>query len=647
MLLAAKLLLLSRLTHKTLSQRREAPPLVDNLRDRLASLRIKLLRAIDRRFADPERDVTQLVDDMCAFSLATSSTPSDVLQHFLKIRLRAEQWHLEQEEGVQDHVIKSMQLLLNTLSSTQAIFPKRLSDSLVRLKDSPLIKQADVNAVSELRLNIHAKWLADELQNYTPWPRHDELQKSEGDKMLKSWAKTAQKAFIAGLKTSLGKAHSFDDVLVIRQRLFETWPWTASRLPGLHSADVVDEVRDALNARLTALIQTSVAELKHVCELTRQALSNDLVLPSSSSLWDASLTDLDPGSGGQRFKSAILQNYHGIDTSKSAPLQAFDHWVEHVKEIRVQLKRMRDSHWDDDLGDEDDEMDSKQTLLGEDDPRTLDECLTQALQSSATTLANDFESITKDTAGEEPQQALMLLRILRETTKRAALQDQSIADVTASLTSDEIISPLHDSIAIFVSNRSIAGLGKALARLEKAPAAVGVMLWEGRPPLPAHPSAIAFKFLKTVTLEMAALGADIWSEAATDAVKTSITRLIAQKFDNTIDALLKAADLPVLTNGHKPNGNAGEEGDAEEQSSNDCAEAEKISIEKLTQLAMDISYLSAAFATKYKQQPSPLLRSFDKTAAKAGLGPHEKARVQKSGLDHWKRTYLLFALLAN
>ncbi len=85
---AAKVLVLSRLLHKSLAQTAgDAAPFVEGLRVRLGSLRRRLLDRVDSQMA--KADGAGLVEAMCAFSLATSSGPRDVLRHFLHVRREA------------------------------------------------------------------------------------------------------------------------------------------------------------------------------------------------------------------------------------------------------------------------------------------------------------------------------------------------------------------------------------------------------------------------------------------------------------------------------------------------------------------------------------------------------------------------------
>ncbi|CBX96895.1 hypothetical protein LEMA_P100260.1 [Plenodomus lingam JN3] len=76
-LLIAKVLVISRLVHKALTKSTDKPSIVDQLWERLLSVRRKLLRRIDKRLSSTTGETATLVESMCAYALATSSTPSD------------------------------------------------------------------------------------------------------------------------------------------------------------------------------------------------------------------------------------------------------------------------------------------------------------------------------------------------------------------------------------------------------------------------------------------------------------------------------------------------------------------------------------------------------------------------------------------
>ncbi|KAE9979427.1 hypothetical protein EG327_007032 [Venturia inaequalis] len=664
-LLAAKVLVLSRLTHKILSQESEAAPFIESLRNRLASLRQKTLNAIDKRLTSTNNDVHGLVQDMCAFSLATSSTPTDVLRHFHAVRLKAIVWHLEQEIDTRKHVVDAVNLLLATLRDSQFIFPKRLSEALAKLKELPLMRQPDVVLVTELNFDLHERWAADELRNYTPWPRHDELHKPEADKLLKLWAKQALKTFMAGLEAALAEQMDFQHVMNIRRDLLEAWPWSDTRLPGLHSADVVDRFRDILNTRLVEMAQQSVGQLQRLPIAIMGALEHDeMVSEEAVSLWDHSLTAMDYGNGATSFKEAVLARYHGEKAQLSEIVPIFETWIEGITSIRSLLKEMRDSRWDDDITEDADDLDSRQALLSEDDPRTLEETLESSLEEVAkhlhTALLKIVKSVEKDAGGKRPAKAIFLLRFLRRMSQRSASQEKRLAAVsTTSTGSAEILSPLHATLVTSATSPALTQYRKSLSKTMRASALEARILWEGNPQLPVQPSATAFRFLKKLTRDMTSAGADLWAEGALRAAKSMLLEQLDVIVSKVVTRLRDARREKV--HGHDRNGDKKtEDEDGDEESAEGEVEAgngdedevdadsvSQVEKEKLMQLLLDVLYLQRAFELHDTSSEHALDETIDGILAGVELGETEVGRIRKSAMEYWKRTYLLFALLSS
>ncbi|TID19980.1 hypothetical protein E2P81_ATG07280 [Venturia nashicola] len=673
-LLAAKILLLSRLTHKTLSQESEAAPFIESLRNRLASLRQKTLSAIDKRLASTDNDVHGLVQDMCAFSLATSSTPTDVLRHFHAVRLKAVVWHLEQEIDTRKHVVDAVNLLLATLRDSQLIFPKRLSDALAKLKELPLMRQPDVLSVTELNFDLHERWVADELRNYTPWPRHDELNKSEADKQLKLWAKQALKTFMSGLETALAGQSDFKHVMNVRKDLLDAWPWSDTQLPGLHSADVVDGFRDILNTRLVEIIHQSAGQLRRLPVAISGAIEHDnLVSETSTTLWDHSLTAMDYGNGATSFKQAVLARYYGGEVQFAEIVPIFDTWTEGITSIRRLLKEMRDGRWDDDITEDADDLDSRQALLSEDDPRTLEETLETSLEDVAknlhAALLKIVKSVGKDASSKKSAKAIFLLRLLREMSQRSASQERRLAAVsTTSTRSIEILHPLQAALVTSATTPAIKKYAKSLSKMMRLSSLEARTLWEGNPQLPVQPSSTTFRFLKRLTRDMADAGADLWAEGPLRAAKLMLMEQLNAVLSRTLGQLEESSKKEKV-NGHPQNGNEeiseeDEEEEEDEDEDEDSAKLESDALsseteadatspnshvvkkEKSTQLLLDVLYLQKAFELDDTPSRDKLNETIDDILSNVGLGETEVARIRKSAMEYWKRTYLLFALLS-
>ena len=233
-LLIAKVLVISRLLHKALSQSKNKPPIVDQLWEKLLSVRRKLVRRIDKRLASTTGEITSLVESMCAYALVTSSPPTDVLNHFHKSRLDKMNSDLKRGgDELAKHSTSALKLCIQTCLDTQTIFPRRLADGLAKLKTQPLIQDSGVRDLYELNLDVHARWIGDEARNYTPWPRHDELQRPEAERILHRWSRDAIAAFLKGIKTALDSEERLKEVAHLRQELIETWILSGSRMAGV------------------------------------------------------------------------------------------------------------------------------------------------------------------------------------------------------------------------------------------------------------------------------------------------------------------------------------------------------------------------------------------------------------------------------
>lgn len=591
-----------------------------------------------------------LVQDMCAFSLATSSTPTDILRHFHVVRLKAIVWHLEQEIDTRKHVVDAVNLLLATLRDSQLIFPKRLSDALAKLKEQPLMRQPDVLSVHELNFDLHERWVADELRNYTPWPRHDELNKPVAEKQLNLWAKQALKAFMSGLEAILAEQTDFKHVMSIRKDLLDAWPWSDTRLPGLHSADVVDGFRDILNVRLVEIIQRSVGQLQRLPVAISGVLKLDKVgSENPMSLWDHSLTAMEFGNGASSFKQNILARYHGGETQISDIVSIFDTWTEGIISIRSLLKEMRDGRWDDDITEDADDLDSRQALLSEDDPRTLEETLENSLDNVSKELHSALRQIVQtveESRDKKPAEAIFLLRLLREMSQRSASQEKRLAAVcTTSTGSAEILSPLHSALVVFATAPALTQYQKYLSRMLRGSTLEARTLWEGNPQLPIQPSAAAFKFLRRLTKDMSTCGADLWASAAANAARLSLI----DQLNSTIARAVSQLQLKV-TDGLKINGsqkNGEDTSVATAPVDPEVDQSSQVNKEMLTQLLLDILYLQKAFELESASTRDALHQTIDSILRDAKLGEAETNRIRKSATEYWKRTYLLFALLSS
>jgi conserved oligomeric Golgi complex subunit 1 len=665
-LLIAKVLVISRLLHKSLSLKEDKPPIIDGLRDKLGTLRARLLRRIDQRLArkGETEDIEGLIESMCAYSLATSSTPTDVLRHFHHVRTDEVNKLLRHQEGLKEHGIQALRLCLQTAQDTQAIFPRRLAESLAKLKAHPLVQDLDVRALYELNLDIHERWVGDEARNYTPWPRHDELQRPEAEKLLHQWSKQAISAFLKGIKASLKGTRDLKVVADLRQELVETWIMSGSRMAGIKSRNVLDDLRDAMNGQLENIVRSRTGSLKSVVQLITAALGDWEGDGREQSLWDTTVISADLVDGARVFKQRVVDTHQGRDGAVSGVIMSYDKWIESVLEVKGIVKSMKETRWDDpfaddvDVDESDDEFGSgsKQTLLSDDDPRLLEEVTQDALSDALSSLGSSFEKIMGSITGDEQSRArvtkaVFVLRIVREISERIPrlrLNDKS-TPLATPFTKD-VMKPLYDTLAGQIVRPIMKAYQKSLAIWARSRSKSHI-LWEGNPPLPAQPSPSAFRFLQTLVKGMGSYGADLWAPEGVQVLRGLAAEEVGKIWIEALQVIATARTS--ISNTAGPMKETGETEEHEETSDSaksqetvqqdNSPSAQELKEQKMKQLLYDIFYIQRYLLTvAHSDTNNPLI---DKVSGVAGVDENMKTRLYKSAGDYTRKTYLLFALL--
>ena len=691
-LLAAKVLVISRLLHTKLSQRPSPPPYLDNLRNRLASLRRRLLSRIDRRFKSLELSRDDLVEAMCAFVLATSSSPKDVIRHYHHIRLEAISENMGLGGDGHDSVLLALRLYVKTLKDTHAVIPTQLAHALERLKSVSLFKSQDVYSLIELNLDVHERWIGDDIRTFTPYIRHDDLTKAEAERSLKQWAKSAFGSFLAGLRNRIQDVEDPGRLIDLRRQVFELWLSNHQHSKGVDSAETLDGLRDVFNLHSTRVIQSRASKLDRVGLIVKDVLQTwqPGVSDLTPSLWDTSMTSMEFENGGKPFRERLATRL----TSKNEPLNRvsleYGYFLESIANLEEMIKKLQSFRWADDVDDVDNEdelLDNKQVLLSEDDPRLLQEELNSALHEAYTELQVMLYRLhDKFEKTESGQQAAYLIRVWRELRQHLPNSYQN-----AKLGSNSI-PKLQHTIADEALRMPLERCSKRIAKLSQAKLLQARPLWEGDPELPVLPSAWTYRFLLDLTISMIACGSDVWSPQAVDALKKELILSMAPMLegrqavqvnghrdsdlldgeDKEVEELeeeVKKDEEEMEERVREENGEIdGEEAGVDEENQDNREKAEKPAEKPLNgtminghvepepegepedgkiQRFFDIAYLANASAIReIKAEDNQLVRLQSSLVQDLALEPKPIERMKKDAAEYWKRTSLLFALLA-
>ena len=673
-LLAAKVLVVSRLLHMKLSQRSKPPPYLENLRNRLGALRRRLLAVIDKQMKSLDTSSNALIEAMCAFSLATSSSPIDVLRHFHHARLEAMSEQLQNESNSREGILGAMQVYIRTLRDTRASFPTVIAQALENLKSRPLFQSHDLHALIELNLDLHGRWIGDDIRTFTPYIRLDDLQRSKSEEALEQWAGRGLSSLIKDLRQNLENLDDTPRVMDLRRRLFELWFCSQHQCKGIEPSEVVDGLRDAFNSRWKNLTQTQIQSLESVGSLIRTIAGSQSagIARDNQSLWDSSILSMDTNNGAKAFRESLIARYQGNNEAFRIVSEKYTAWLQRAQSIEATIASAQAIRWEDnmaDLDEVDDILNDKQALLSEDDPRSLQEHYSNAVQTAFGELELSINALTKILCEtKDGQSAVFLLRCWRDLRQR---MPSSYGGHTLGLAS---IAQLQKVLVISALDipvqRGKHRIRKAI-RTSKVP---GRLLWDGDPPLPILPSPWAFRLLREVVTSMAALGSDVWSADAINRLKeelgSSMLKIVAGLDSGKPRSNGRAAELDENPGNGSKDQDILEQAEESDRLASSGIGAESpvestrtpksltngdvhespiggtVSRVKLQQ-AFDMFYLAYATRTTHSDRTEGGVETMvSKSTTDLDITPESNNRMKRSAEEYWKRTSLLFALLA-
>ncbi|EHL01644.1 hypothetical protein GLAREA_07126 [Glarea lozoyensis ATCC 20868] len=664
LLTAAKVLVLSRLLLKSVgdlaaTRSKGDREVVEEMRRKLAGSKRRLGRAINKTLekTDGDQNREDLVLALSAYSLATSSGAKDVLQHFLR-RIRGTALALafdDEDEHVERHVpgvIKALELYTRTLLDVQALVPRRLSEALAGLKSKPLLKDPALRDVEGLRLDVCEKWFGEEILFFTPYIRHDDLEVSLAVETLHKWAKGASEVLLSGFTESLSKSNEFKHVVDLRTRILQIWIKDGGRARGFDPSILLDGLREAINDRLISLIETRLKKLHLVATEVSGTLSSwSTQRPEThTSLWDSSMLDFEITSGATLFKESIIARTHGRSDAVSRVFKGYQTWRHLTDEISTIMAQLKKQRWDDNLEDieDDDVLESRNTLLSTEDPNMLQEHLNECLTKAYKDLDARLKELL-ELHGDDAEASIYILRIIRDL--RSELPNhESLHSFGLAL-----IPTLHERLATNVTLGPIESFSKTLRKKK----VVGRALWEGKPELPVQPSPGTFKLLDQLMKAMVSVGGDLWSAVAVGVLKDKMSSDIAELWTEALQEVEakeeqtngedeKITESPQLLSTSQPSSPTSSPTDNAPPPSIPVPQPSPAQRKDLfIQFLFDILLLQLSLASAQAKESSSdkFVKLGDKIKKEISLEPGEEKRLKASAEEYWKRSGLLFGLL--
>ncbi|KAJ5475844.1 hypothetical protein N7475_001573 [Penicillium sp. IBT 31633x] len=657
-LLVAKVLVVSRLLHKTLSQHESQPPFLEDLRNQLASLRRTVLKRIDKRLASASATEDSIIEALAAYCLATSSSSDDAIHHFHQVRLDV---IVGQLDSSRENIPRGLQFFVRTLQTSKLLRSRQFADVLSKLKARPLLADPEIQALDGLEVEILGRWVAPDVNNFTPWIKLSELSRTESVESTKEWSLQAFEKFSEGCQKSLTHSTDFSELLSLRTETVELWlsSWGSTIMHD--SVDVLEKLRNIFNDQLARILNVQAQSLCEVGTQVSSIISNwdKADHTSVGSLWDTDLITADYSNGAQAFKRTVADRLLGRDEDVSAVLARYQAWLSSSQEVNESIDSLRRMRWTDIfVGSEVDDEDIDITpRLTEDDPRYLSDCLQSAVREAYSSLQTSFSIAFKSfDSSHSSEKATFLLRLIR-LVRRDIPADFISKDFVFS---DDIVPELQTLLATEVVAKagSLSLIPSPISHPQtgKIKPVPGRSLWEGEPAIPVQPSALSFKLLRRLTSVMDKCGLDLWDPSTLQALKQTLRIQLESAVSSALDDLERQGitskddiknDQPTSNGDHNEKSEKEKNGNTEDQNAENSEpqSADPDQMQGLrdwnVQLFFDSLYLSEMLGDRSK-----LAGVVERAETRAGFSAEDAQVIKKLATEYWTRTELLFGLLA-
>lgn len=626
------------------------PPFLETLHSQLASLQQILQKRIRKCLGSANVTADDTIEALAAYCLATRSSSDDAVRHFRDVRLSVIDSQLALTDLTGENVLKAFLLYIRTLQTSKILLSRRLSDVLNKLKTRPILTDPEIRNLDDLGIDILGRWAAAEVTNFTPWIKLSELTKSDTEKVIKQWSNQAFQALVKGCQKSLSNWHDFSGLLSLRKRTLELWLGSRSSTPTHSSLGVLEGIRTIFNEQLTRVLSNQAKKL----ELFGQDISSTISYWESTqhskaeSFWDHSLISLDYSNGATAFKQTVMDKLLGQDDDVFAALKGYQGWRSVIESSRQFVDDLRRTKWTDILDegeDEDPDVDIVATL-NDDDPRLLQDGLQsavrQALDSLQSSFSDSFNAFGNSNRNAKAAYLLRLIKLVRRDLPAEFLPSDFAF-------SSDIVPKLQEMLAAEVFAHT-SPLRLPDCQSKRLP---GRSLWEGDPELPVQPSSYTFKFLRRLMESMDQCGPDLWDLSTVQVLKQTLQRELSSSISSALDGLdSPTASEDTAKSDPEGNGQQSEETKSaengtepnKERSTDDSSEEHRR--DRKIQLFFDTVYLKYVLAAKDLEH-NQLTDVAERIQSGLGSSKEQVAKpMEKATHEYWKRTRLLFGLLA-
>jgi DNA-binding protein YbaB len=589
-----------------------------------------------------------IVESLAAYCLAMTSSSDDAIHHFHQVRLNVIVNQLALSRG---NIPKALRLFGCTLQTSKVLRSRQFSDVLSKLKSRPILSDPEIRALDGLEIEVLGRWAVPGVKNFTPWIKLSEMSRSEGVGSIKEWSLQAFDKVAEGCQKSLAHSNDFTELLSLRADTVELWLSSWGSTITHRSVDVLERLRNIFNDHLKRILIAQVQNIDEVADQISSAIStwDTTEHEAVGSLWDPDLTNADFSNGAGAFKQTVADRLLGRDKDVSTVLQNYKAWLASIQETNESIDSLRRLKWTDILvgGEVEDEDVDINPQLNEDDPSFLSDALHSAVRQALDGLNSSVGDVFKTFGpSHASQKAVFLLRVIR-LVRRDIPTHFLAKDFTFS---SEVVPKLQELLAaeIVAQNGSLSLIPSFKSHPEtgKPKVVPGRTLWEGEPPVPVQPSPGTFKYLRRLTATMDENGSDLWDPSTVKVLKEALQRHLENALGSALEELEawkpENKDAKPAQNGEEKGNDSSTETETEtaEPNSPSPSHTELLRDWKV-QLFFDTMYLANMLG-----DTTQLAGVADRVQKSAAPSAEAVKAVRKFALEYWKRTEMLFGLLA-
>lgn len=528
LIVVAKLLVLARLVLNSLTAAEVKSPAA--VKKTLDGLRKRLRRGIESILEQPGDDSGRgdILKALCARSLMSSSGAKESLRYFLDRRDEAMAATFESEDDEQtktpENVMHALKLYTRTLLDVQALLPAQLPQKLATLKQHRLLADTTLKKLESLRLDTYEQWCSDDIQYFTPFIRHDDLDGKTARDMLSRWAEKGAQRLLGGLKATLGDMADFRSIMDLRTDVLRLWIRDGGKAKGFDPLEMQQDLREVMNDRMLAVLETKVTKLRLVGNEIKATLDGwqSGNTDKHFGLWDHGSYEDSLARGAAPFLQEVTSRLYGRNDAVSKAVHSYLSWFKVIDDITGVVAALKKQRWDNDFDEVEDEdtIEARQQVLSKEDPKRLQDKLNSTLDATYKALEGNLVELWEEhrDSAHGAFVAAYMLRILRDVRSKLPERD-SIKGFGLSM-----VSSLHQSLAESVIEEPVVTFtAEGLSQRE----VVGESLWEGEPALPNQPSPGCFNLLHGLSSAMASVGVDLWTPAAVESLKGQLAEQLS------------------------------------------------------------------------------------------------------------------------